>query len=788
MKWSDIESSPQYVALPDDKKSAAKVKYFDTVATADPKFKALSADDQKKARDGFLTRPAAAAPDLVSTGRAIEGTGDVGITPLGASETLHDVARAAAGKVKEAAAGPGIVKKAIRGVAGVADVAQSLVPLGPEDEIMNAGVGEALKAAGATPLGKAAAQGASKLWSAVKPAATAAMSPIAERGILAARELGIPLTYAEFSQSKTAAQMESLAKKIPFLSDVMGRADRAKSAALSDARTSLLRGLGDTPGEQTLGEQARPALEERLANVDKARAQRYGALREEAAPGAAPALPEQRTAAILASKAGRDKSMRAYRGELYDRAEASIADPDAKIEPAQLKDAADKVQGSYSAAGAKSLRGKAYSVAGDYVKEPAGTAPAVPPGMEHLPPEKLARLQAVSGAAAHPPEATTMTPAELRAEVSNLGDAAEAERRPDRTLTKDGKHLNDMKMAAKADLDAFYKTQSPETQRAYALADAFHGEYSDRMRNDTIARLYKEAPSQTFDSIMKSGDADLTGKLAAALGPDGKTVLKRQLFDNVFGTGKEIPDARTVVKSLSDYGPGIRAVFKPAEVDALKRFALTGEAPPFVQSEFERTARSLVKSDPAGLSKAILGGNADIARAAKKYLPAPTFQAYGRQLAENILASSETPEMGFKDVLKRLDDKQDVLKEFFPKATIDGMRRIGEASQILPGYGDLAMRPPSSTGSAVAMGMWGIILHPSKLVAGGVGIGLIGAHQLAELYTSDTGRRWITTMMRMSADDPRVPALAARGVQLAAQAMARQPAVQKKMAAGMGIE
>ncbi len=209
---------------------------------------------------------------------------------------------------------------------------------------------------------------------------------------------------------------------------------------------------------------------------------------------------------------------------------------------------------------------------------------------------------------------------------------------------------------------------------------------------------------------------------------------------------------------------------------------MTGEAPPFVQSEFERTARGLVKQDPAGLSKAILGGNADIARAAKKYLPAPTFKAYGRQLAENILASSNEPEVGFKDVLKRLDDKQDVLREFFPKSTIDGMRKIGEASQILPGYGDLAMRPPSAAGSAVAMGMWGIILHPSKLVAGGVGISLLGAHELAELYTSDTGRRWITTIARMPVDDPRVKALAARGVQLAAQSFAIQPKNEKKVA------
>ncbi len=747
---------------------------------------------------------------LEQSGRAIEGTANVGIEPLGASETLHDVAHAAAGAAGAAAAPvegegrvKGMAKTVARGAAKAADVVQSLVPMGPEDAAMGAGAGELVKGAGAVPLGKGrtvagqAAKGVSAAWGAIKPAATAMMSPIAERGILAARELGIPLTYAEFSQSKTAAQMESLAKKIPFLSDVMGRADRAKSVALGEARTSLLRGLGETPGEQALGESARGSLEERLGKVEAARQQRYGALRGEAAGGlSAPALPEQRTAAVLASKGARDEAMHAYRGVLYDRAEASLADPAARVSTPSLKDAATEVHAAYGETGAKSLRGKAYSVAKDYLKEPP--KPAGVAGMDPVLAKRLADNPAALArqspeiqkavAAAMGDSTGSMTPAELRAEVSNLGDAAEAERRPDGSYTKDGKHILSMRTAAKADLDAHYATQSPETKRAYALADAFHGQYSDRMRNDTIARLYREAPSQTFDSIVKSGDADLTGKLAAALGPDGKSVLKRQLFDNVFGVGEEIPDSKTVVKNLSDYGPGIRAVFKPAEVDALKRFALTGEAPPFVQSEFERVARGLVKQDPAGLSKAILGGNADIARAAKKYLPSTTFKAYGRQLAENILAASNEPEVGFKDVLKRLDDKQDALKEFFPKQTIDGMRKIGEASQILPGYGDLAMRPPSSAGSAVAMGMWGIILHPSKLVAGGVGISLLGAHQLAELYTSDQGRKWITTMMRMSADDPRVLALAARGVQLAAQSLAIQPSVEKKAAGALGIK
>lgn len=721
---------------------------------------------------------------LAASGKAIEGTSNVGITPMGASETLHDIGHAAAGAVENAAAGPGLGKKIVRGAAKTADVAQSLVPMGPEDAVMNAAVAPIIE-----PVANAVGKGAQKVWGAVKPAVSSAMSPIAERGIKAAQELGIPLTYAEFAQSKTAAQMESLAKKIPFISDVMAKADMAKTAALGDARKGLLESLGSSPGEQALGETAQKEIGARMDSSEAARSQRYGALRGEASQGLIGAnLPEQRTSAILASKAARDKSMANYRGVLYDRADAALADPNAAVPLTNLKSAASDVIASHGEGSARSLRGKAYSVAKDYVKNDA--APAVPAELAHLPPEKLARFTAEGGALTNAPKPDTMTPAQLREEISNLGDAADSfpNRRADGSYSKDGKKLLDMKKAAKADLDAHYAMASPESKRLYALADAFHGQYSDRMRNDTIARLYKEAPSQTFDSIVKSGDADLTGKLAAALGPDGKSVLKRQLFDNVFGTGKEIPDSRSVIKNLSDYGPGIRAVFKPAEVDALKKFALTGDTPPFIQSEFERTARSLIKSDPASLSQSILSGNADIAKAAKKYLPPQTFRAYGRQLAENILASGSTPEVGFKDVIKRLDDKSDVLEQFFDKKTVDGMRKIGDASQILPGYGDLAYRPPSSTGSAVAMGMWGIMLHPSKLVVGGVGISLIGAHALAELYTSDAGRKWITTMMRMSADDPRVSKLAAHGVQLAAQAMARQPAVEKKVAAGMGIK
>ena len=139
----------------------------------------------------------------------------------------------------------------------------------------------------------------------------------------------------------------------------------------------------------------------------------------------------------------------------------------------------------------------------------------------------------------------------------------------------------------------------------------------------------------------------------------------------------------------------------------------------------------------------------------------------------------------------RAAGRTDEARQAKEKLIIEGLVKVrGGKAGILEERAKVMLAPSeiAAAGSAVAMGMWGIILHPSKLVAGGVGISLLGAHQLAELYTSDTGRRWITTMMRMSADDPRVPALAARGVQLAAHALAIQPAVQKKEAAAMGVK
>lgn len=53
-RWSEVESSPQYQALPDQEKQMAKQQYFDSVVSTKPEFTALSPDEQGAAKSQFF--------------------------------------------------------------------------------------------------------------------------------------------------------------------------------------------------------------------------------------------------------------------------------------------------------------------------------------------------------------------------------------------------------------------------------------------------------------------------------------------------------------------------------------------------------------------------------------------------------------------------------------------------------------------------------------------------------------------------------------------------------------
>lgn len=837
MPWADVEADPKYAALSDSDKTRAKTTYFETRIAKDPKYDALSDSDKKRARDTFLTKPAAAPVTTEDKQRAsgakIEGTSDVGITPLSASETYHDVLHAASDKIKDIAKpspndsmiGRGI-KAVDRAGAGLFDAAQGFEIMGPQDIMTNLALQPVAQVAG-----NIAGKIASPAMKAVQEHLTPKdLSPEMRKAIKDAQDMGITLSPGQLTQSKTLLKIEAALRNIPLVADVMGDFDRKQAKQLGDARQKILDAMPALKTSAEAGEASKPILEKRIAEIDDAHVQALKAAQEDLAkrtensakfqagatarlaerqtllesqeankyvkqrnalsPGGSkiPQNVEERGAGSRAAIDDLESKFLKVRSALYGKAKAAAGDLSSEVELPTLLSASEKVKASYPDTGARTLRGKGFSVASDYTKvhDPV-PMPKLTPGLDPatmsekqlstLPPAIQAQIKAAKA-----PPTPTMTVEQLQGEIKRLGDAAQNARYESGTSSDDALHLTAMKKAAEADLDAhFAKTSSQDAKRLYATAKAFHGNYSDRFRNDTIAKMYKASPTKTFTDIMGAKDYESAKILVNAMGQDGRKIAKRQLFDNIFGSQAGLPDVKTVMSKVSDYGPAMRAILTKEEQEQWRNFAMTGfsakisnplapqaahvlKEPVFIKDAYEDAVRGLIKNSPQKLTEELIppsGGNVLVAKAAKKYLPPSVFDVHGRQLAENILTGSTEVEGGLKGIQSRFSRYDpDYLNEFFGKKTVEGMSQLGSASQLLPGTADLSAKAVGAT--IGAMYVTGMVLRPTIAFRGVASATLISLPTLTRAYLSPEGRQYLTTFLRMAPDDPRGPALIAK--------------------------
>ena len=674
--------------------------------------------------------------------------------------------------------------------------------------VAQAGKGMAEAEAIGRPVGELAGKVIQKTWGAIKPAVSKAISETTARGIRAAQEMGIPLTYGQLSQSKVFLGLEGFMRTSPLFGDLIATKDLEARKALEAARAGLLYKLGPKTTTESLGTAAKQEMDIALTKAETSRLQRYGLDKENAASGfPAPQLPEARRVGMeQASSQAKNKAL-AQRARLYEAADQAH-DPMAMVDNSQRKKEGEAIVEEYGKEGAKNLRGPVYTTANsyanpslpesvrkvpqaviDYVKEnpnleiPKGSGPNGSLTIREAPQAQLyAQAKQLS------PEqirAITnqgrMNVVQLQNEINMLGDQAEKNRIfPGGDYSASGRQYLRMKNAAQSDLDAHFASASPEAKRLYALADTFHGAYSETYRNSTLKKIWGENPKATFMSVAQDGSDVEIKRLARSLNgvaypgrtdvsQNGVNILKRQLFDQVFSESKTgIPTEAEALKGLSKYGAAVRALFSEQDQSALRRFALKGESPSFLQSEYDVAAKGLIKGSPQDLVKEVLGGNVMLARAAKKYLPSKTWEAMGRQLAENITTAVPGPsvEQGFSGIRKRVENYEpEYLREFFPENVVQGMMRIGDASQILPGYGDLAQKPASAAGSGsrATMMMAGMFMYhfgSPKLAAL-----VISGPMIAKLYTSEMGQRFLTTLMRMPQDDPRIVKLVGQSLQ-----------------------
>lgn len=341
-----------------------------------------------------------------------------------------------------------------------------------------------------------------------------------------------------------------------------------------------------------------------------------------------------------------------------------------------------------------------------------------------------------------------------------------------------GRQLFRLKNAMSGARDLIFE-QYPAAQARKAEADVFHSDVVKGVfRNKNVVEAYNKDPMGVFRRVAASGDADAAKLLAAAVGPRGKPVLQHQLVELILESPKAIPTEADLAANLIKYAPVTRALLTAPEQATLRAFAKTGDLPVFMQTAYEGRLRDALTRRPQAVVAALTSGEGDktLARAIKRYSDPETFQRLGRMIADDILTpSAHAPEAGNAGIMTRVGKYSPAfLETFFGPERVRAMKRVGLASELLPGFGDLAKAPQSpNPGARLTQAGLGIkaqaLANTMLRGAGGIlGEGamfLVGRDQLVKMYTEPQGQLLLSTMLRLPALDPRWPLVLRRAAQ-----------------------
>ncbi len=765
------------------------------------KLDAMMAEVKPEKRDAFLQ-------DFKSRGYTIKPVStEEGITPENPLETGANLVQLAGAYIKSngmqgdkarLGAAPSDSVGGVRGAIGegvqkVGEVAGDMIPKTPGQ------VGGMIAADTGVGL---AAKGFNKFI-----AASPELRAATDAAVAKAKSAGFKLLPSQETQSYLAGLFENVMRKLPGGAAVFQRYEQMQNAGYVAAKNKIIEGLGKET-EMEFGGSLKESLQ-RSNDVVTARADallQKGLVSREAYD-AALERHERRLAQTASDSLRGSRQEVAYKiGGFPTQEGRGLAVQVERAHQAALDNLQREVLWTKAMNGVPAEVNK--SVAANLVKESASVAKdlkgagikdqAFNAAMSNLPETESkevtellqkARSSGLVGEAGAGEGPRTYTFNDLQRKQSLYGDLSSSQRNPDGTYNAMGNMFRRLQKATQADMDAIFAHPGVPTaaKTNYQIAKAFSKEQMGLNDLKVIKGLWNENPSAILDSVVKAGDRRGTQTLIQALGSGeaGKTQLRRHVFDEIFGAGDAaLPSHDKVMARLSAYSDNLTALFSPAEQKQLYALGEKSQTPAFIQDQYDKRVkaildsykrradmardpilRSLAEKEPHQLMQSVLAGDTNVVRAIKKYVPAEQFTAYQRYGMRDLLADPVLPQRGMTAIKDELAKKPEFYKELLGEKNWAEMQRIGDAELLLPGYKDL--KAPSKMqaagaqlGMAATFGVMGLILHPfGSRTAGavaGVGLGLtIAPQMLSEMYLSDSGRRVITTLLRLPQIDPR---------------------------------
>jgi hypothetical protein len=513
----------------------------------------------------------------------------------------------------------------------------------------------------------------------------------------------VPLTAAEVTKSPVYSAIEYLMSKIPFSSGKMNQFNDVRNAALGEYRDSILASSGKKSEMETAGAQAKETIQSFL---DKKNAKRVADLSEKRGS----ILPSGIEPPIEAGQGLQDKVAAAK--ESARKESSSLYLEAAKNMPDQLK-----------VFPADQLRAKAKEI----LETKGGSPSTIPSNVESHLKEILNSPQGLSWDKMHSLQ-------------SDYGGLAQKEKIAGKGFqSPEGAVWNDLKRAARGDMEKAANRVGGEFLEKYNFAKSFYKDYRTNFDNDAIRKFIRAKPDQVFDSFIRRGSIDDINKLSKIISPQDMEPMRKLMIQDIVGGAKDaVPSSTEIARKLDQYKYKMGAVLKPEQIAQVKKFAKTGDLPQFVQSELEKNIAAIAKRTPTAISDAVMRGDPTISRTIKKIVGERGWQPYRREFMEKIIGESGADLLTSNKMSKTMSSIPPEFRRLFVSdADVKGMEQVIDAKKK---FETATASFGNASGTAKNIIFWemgkAVFTNPTT----GVPM-ILFPGQMAKFYLSPVGRR-----------------------------------------------
>ncbi|MBW2003102.1 MAG: hypothetical protein JRI72_00595 [Deltaproteobacteria bacterium] len=334
--------------------------------------------------------------------------------------------------------------------------------------------------------------------------------------------------------------------------------------------------------------------------------------------------------------------------------------------------------------------------------------------------------------------------------------------------TPEGAIYNELKQAALKDMEQIAEGAGSQAMEKLRIAKALYSKGADIYKSKEIRLLAKSNPEDLIGAAFKPNGITEIKLVKKALGPQGFFKLREGFTNKLMGVGKhDVFDPDFFRRELIRYGDEFlnemygKEVAKSFKTIAKEGLDLTIQRPgrSFLRAiarEYPETVVDRIIGAPeAKLQSHTLFKNI---QTIKKAIKKKEFEALGENLMEKLMQlNQDTGAVRPKSFAKMVDKYSErVLSAFFPKKKVAELKTLGRIAHRIEGAEQVAGNPSGTGQTLIAWGIFRMIMSRPALGA----VISFTPKQLAKIYKSNFGMKWLTEGFK-------VPANSKRGMELA---------------------